>query len=137
MPVFLYRKHKLEGKQTSEIMHRYKELKVWQKAIDLAAEVYRHTERLSQTERYGLIKQMNRAVVSIPSNIAEGAGRNSLKDFDNFLGIALGSSFELDSQLIISNRLSYIRDTDFERLENHIEHLQNMIVKLKMSFENK
>jgi four helix bundle protein len=118
-------------------MHRYKELKVWQKAIDLAVEVYKITERLPQNERFGLISQMNRAVVSIPSNIAEGAGRNSLKEFDNFLGIALGSSFELDSQLLISNRLSYIKDLDYERLENHIEHLQNMIVKLKMSFDNK
>ncbi|MCF1751301.1 four helix bundle protein [Mariniradius sediminis] len=118
-------------------MHRYKELKVWQKAIDLAVEVYRITELLPQNERFGLISQMNRAVVSIPSNIAEGAGRNSLREFDNFLGIALGSSFELDSQLVISNRLSYVKNTDFDRLENHIEHLQNMIVKLKMSFENK
>jgi four helix bundle protein len=118
-------------------MHRYKELKVWQKAIDLAVEVYKITERLPQNERFGLISQMNRAVVSIPSNIAEGAGRNSVKEFDNFLGIALGSSFELDSQLLISNRLSYIKDPDFERLENHIEHLQNMIVKLKLSFDNK
>ncbi|TVP44041.1 MAG: four helix bundle protein [Mongoliibacter sp.] len=114
-------------------MHRYKELKVWQKAIDLAVEIYRITEKLPKEEKYGLVGQMNRSAVSIPSNIAEGAGRNSNKDFNNFLGIALGSSFELDTQAIISNRLNYINDQDFQHLENELEHLQNMISKLKMS----
>ncbi|AFL83966.1 S23 ribosomal protein [Belliella baltica DSM 15883] len=114
-------------------MHRYKELRVWQKAIDLAVEVYRITEKLPKEERYGLISQMNRSAVSIPSNIAKGAGRNLEKDFNNFLGIALGSSFELDTQVIISNRLEYIKQQDFEYLENELEHLQNMITKLKMS----
>lgn len=60
-------------------MHRYKELKVWQKAIDLAVEGYQITEKLPKEERYGLISQINRCVVSIPSNIAEGAGRNTKK----------------------------------------------------------
>lgn len=116
-----------------EIMHRYKELHVWKKAIDLAVEVYRITEKLPSEEKYGLISQMNKSAVSIPSNIAEGAGRNGKKEFDNFLGIALGSSFELDTQIIISNRLDYINDRDFQHLESELEHLQNMIVKLKKS----
>jgi four helix bundle protein len=114
-------------------MHRYKELHVWQKAIDLAVEVYRITEKLPVQEKYGLISQMNKSAVSIPSNIAEGAGRNGKKEFDNFLGIALGSSFELDTQIIISNRLDYINDQDFQHLESELDHLQNMIVKLKKS----
>lgn len=114
-------------------MHRYKELKVWQKAIDLAVEVYKITEKLPKDERFGLISQMNRAVVSIPSNIAEGAGRNGKKEFNNFLGVALGSSFELDTQMVISNRLNYLNDEDFQNVEKELEHLQNMIVKLKMS----
>ncbi|RZS94943.1 four helix bundle protein [Cecembia calidifontis] len=114
-------------------MHRYKELHVWQKAIDLAVEVYRITEKLPAEEKYGLISQMNKSAVSIPSNIAEGAGRNGKKEFDNFLGIALGSSFELDTQIFISNRLDYINDQDFQHLESELEHLQNMIVKLKKS----
>jgi four helix bundle protein len=118
-------------------MHRYKELNVWQKSIDLAVEVYRITEKLPKEERYGLISQMNRAAVSIPSNIAEGAGRNTDRDFDHFLGIALGSSFELDTQLVISNRLEFIIDEDFEKIEKELEHLQNMIVKLKKSFNLK
>lgn len=114
-------------------MHRYKELKVWQKAIDLAVEVYRITEKLPKEERYGLISQINRCVVSIPSNIAEGAGRNTSKDFNHFLGISLGSSFELDTQLIISNKLGYVDLDDFEKIEVELEHIQNMIVKLKQS----
>lgn len=119
--------------QNPEIMHRYKELNVWQKSMDLAVEVYRITEKLPIQEKYGLISQMNKSAVSIPSNIAEGAGRNGKKEFDNFLGIALGSSFELDTQIIISNRLDYINDQDFLHLESELEHLQNMIVKLKKS----
>lgn len=114
-------------------MHRYKELYVWQKAIDLAVEVYKITEQLPSQERFGLIAQMNKCAVSIPSNIAEGAGRNSPKDFDNFLGIALGSSFELDTQLVISTRLSFVQEEDYQRLEKELEHVQNMIAKLKKS----
>ena len=119
--------------QNPEIMHRYKELNVWQKSMDLAVEDYRITEKLPIQEKYGLISQMNKSAVSIPSNIAEGAGRNGKKEFDNFLGIALGSSFELDTQIIISNRLDYINDQDFLHLESELEHLQNKIVKLKKS----
>jgi four helix bundle protein len=118
-------------------MHRYKELKVWQKAIDLAVEVYRIIEKLPKDERFGLIGQMNRSVVSIPSNIAEGAGRNTDKDFNNFLGVPLGSSFELDTQLVISNKLEYVNDQDFQKTEKELEHLQNMFVKLKISLNSK
>ncbi|MFC0656690.1 four helix bundle protein [Mongoliitalea lutea] len=65
--------------------------------------------------------------------MAEGAGRNSPKDFNNFLGIALGSSFELDTQLVISTRLSFVQKEDYQRLEKELEHVQNMIAKLKKS----
>lgn len=114
-------------------MNRFKELLVWQKAIDLAVEVYRITENLPKEERYGLISQINRSVISIPSNIAEGAGRNTNKDFNNFLGMAQGSSFELETQLIISNRLNYVSKDDFQNIETQLEHIQNMIAKLKKS----
>lgn len=114
-------------------MHRYKELKVWQKAIDLAVEVYRVTEKLPSDEKFGLISQINRCAISIPSNIAEGAGRNTNKDFNHILGVSLGSSFELDTQMIISNRLGYVNNDDFEKIEKELEHIQNMIVKLKQN----
>ena len=87
-------------------MNKYKGLNVWKQAIDLAAEVYQITERFPAKEAYGLISQINRSVVSVVSNIAEGAGRNSGKEFDYFLEIALGSLFELETQLIIGNRLA-------------------------------
>lgn len=114
-------------------MNRFKELLVWQKAIDLAVDVYQVTEKLPKEERFGLISQINRCVVSIPSNIAEGAGRNTSKEFNNFLGIAQGSSFELDTQLIISNRLSFISNQEYQNIESQLEHIQNMIAKLKKS----
>jgi four helix bundle protein len=114
-------------------MNRYKELLVWQKAVDLAVGVYQITEKLPKEERYGLISQINRSVISIPSNIAEGAGRNTNKDFNNFLGIAQGSSFELDTQLIISNRLNFISKEEYQKVEIQLEHIQNMIAKLKKS----
>lgn len=117
-------------------MHRYKKLQVWQKAIDLAVEIYKITEKLPKQEQYGLISQINRAVISIPSNIAEGAGRNSNKEFNNFLGYSLGSSFELDTQLTISNRLNYIDDLSFKKAEEELTAIQNMLVKLKNSLES-
>ncbi|AWW30464.1 diversity-generating retroelement protein bAvd family protein [Echinicola strongylocentroti] len=116
-------------------MHRYKELQVWKKAIDLAVEVYKITEGLPKQEKFGLISQINRAVVSIPSNIAEGAGRNSDKEFDQFLGIALGSAFELDTQLVISNKLNYIEESDFMKVSKDLETIHNMIFGLKRSLK--
>jgi four helix bundle protein len=114
-------------------MNRFKELLVWQKAIDLAVDVYKVTEKLPKEERLGLIAQINRSVISIPSNIAEGAGRNTAKEFNNFLGIAQGSSFELNTQLIISNRLNFISNEEYQKIEFQLEHIQNMVAKLKKS----
>jgi four helix bundle protein len=112
-------------------MHRYKDLTVWQKAMELVVDLYRITEKFPLKERYGLITQMNRCAISIPSTIAEGAGRNTNKDFDHFLAISLGSSFELHSQLVLSNRLGYVELEVVEKMEVELTHIQNMIVKLK------
>jgi len=84
-----------------------------------------------------LISQINRSAVSIPSNIAEGAGRNTKKDFDHFLSIALGSSFELETQLLISYRRKYITEEAFKKIESNLEHVQNMLAKLKQSLNIK
>ena len=86
-------------------MHQYKELKLWQKSIDMVTRIYALTRDFPQNEKFGLVSQINRSAVSIPSNIAEGAGRNSDKEFVYFLAIAHGSSFELETQLIISRNL--------------------------------
>jgi len=114
-------------------MHRYKELKVWQKAIELTLKVYKITKELPKEEKFALANQLNRCAVSIPSNIAEGAGRNSNKDFNNFLGIALGSSFELETQLYIIHQLGYVNDDDYDPIKLELEHIQNMLIKLKES----
>lgn len=90
--------------QTSD----YKKLKVWQKAMDLTEEVYRLARLLPREETYALSDQLRRAVVSVPSNIAEGHGRGSDKEFVKFLTIARGSLFEVETQLHICNRLSLI-----------------------------
>ncbi|WP_448702517.1 four helix bundle protein [Mucilaginibacter sp. AW1-3] len=107
-------------------MHNLKELKIWNKAIDLAVNVYKATSTFPSDERFGLTSQSRRAAVSIPSNIAEGAGRNSNKEFNNFLGIANGSSYELQTQLIISNRLELLDSKTTDELVEQITELQKM-----------
>ena len=89
-------------------MHRYKELQIWQKTMDLSQRIYKETANFPTEEKFGLISQMRRSSVSIASNIAEGAGRNSDGEFNQFLGIAQGSAFELETQILIAGRLKFI-----------------------------
>ncbi|HKK43994.1 MAG TPA: four helix bundle protein, partial [Balneolaceae bacterium] len=89
--------------------------------------VYQVTSDFPKEEKYGLVSQLRRCVVSIGSNIAEGAGRNTTGDFKHFLGIAYGSSYELETQLIIANNLKMLDDSDSEKLCNEIDELQKMI----------
>jgi four helix bundle protein len=114
-------------------MHNLKELKIWNKAIDLTVEVYKVTEKFPKEETYGLTSQIRRAAVSVPSNISEGAGRNTKGEFKQFLGIANGSSYEVQTQLIISNRLNLIDDVTLEPLLNKIDEIQKMNYKLQLS----
>lgn len=89
-------------------MHKLENLKIWTKAIDLATEVYEITAGFPNEEKYGLISQIRRCAVSISSNIAEGAGRTSKREFAHFLSISNGSAYELQTQLIISNKLNFV-----------------------------
>lgn len=107
-------------------MHNLKELKIWNKAIDLAVDVYKATSTFPADEKFGLISQSRRSAVSVPSNIAEGAGRNSDKEFSHFLGIANGSSYELQTQLVISNKLALLDNNSMEDLLKQIDELQKM-----------
>ncbi len=111
-------------------MNRFKDLNVWKKSIDLTAEIYKLTSLLPTTERFGLCTQLNRASVSIASNIAEGAGRNSDKDYCRFLSISQGSAFELETQLIICCRLNYFREEDLVSIFRLITDIQNMLFSL-------
>ncbi len=116
-------------------MHQFKELKVWQKSMDLVVDIYTITTNFPTDEKFGLISQLRRCAVSIPSNIAEGAGRDSDKEFLYFLSIALGSSFELETQLILSQRLNLLTKQNLENLLSLNNYVQNMIVKLRLSLK--
>jgi four helix bundle protein len=116
-------------------MHKYKELKVWQKSMNVTADIYKITEVLPAKEKFNLISQICRAAVSIPSNIAEGAGRHSKKDFSHFLSIALGSSFELETQVILTEKLNYLTKAQIDQILTQITEIQSMILGLKKSLE--
>ncbi|MBF0275361.1 MAG: four helix bundle protein [Nitrospinae bacterium] len=94
----------------------HEDLKVWQDSIELAKEIYTVTNQFPESEKFGLISQMRRAVVSIPSNIAEGAARNSKKEFIQFLYIALGSIAELETQIILAYEFGYLNSKSNEIL---------------------
>ena len=117
-------------------MHNIKELKIWNKAIDLAIDIYEITARFPSDERFGLVSQARRCAVSISSNISEGAGRNTKGEFRQFLAIANGSSYELHTQMIIANKLKFIDDKSTEDILNKIDEIQKMNYKLQKSLEN-
>ncbi len=114
-------------------MHNLKELKIWHKAIELSTEIYRLTANFPKEEKYGLTSQIRRAAVSVPSNIAEGAGRNSDKEFVHFLAISNGSSYELQTQLIISKNLNLV-DSDVDPILDQIDQIQKMNYSLQAKF---
>jgi four helix bundle protein len=105
-------------------MHNVKELKIWNKAIDLTLKVYQLSAAFPGDERFGLTSQIRRCAVSISSNISEGAGRNTNGEFKQFLGIANGSSYELQTQMVIANRLGFINETDFNEVIDNIDEIQ-------------
>jgi four helix bundle protein len=111
-------------------MNNFKELKIWKDSIDLAVDIYKMTKLFPDTEKFGLVSQMNRCSISISSNIAEGAGRNNQKEFRQFLGIAQGSACELESQLIVSQRIEFISEDVLKLQTEKLVHIQNMINKL-------
>lgn len=108
-------------------MHDYKKLNVWKESIELITEVYKTTSKFPSTEKFGLVSQINRCAVSIASNIAEGAGRNTDGEFRQFLGTAKGSSYELETQLIVSNNLGYISAEELNDLIEKLGYVQKMI----------
>lgn len=113
----------------------YRQLKVWQKAMDLTVEIYSLVNKFPRAENYALSDQMRRSVVSIPSNIAEGQGRNSDKEFVNFLSIARGSLWELETQIEISERLHYIDSGQKNKVYEQTEEIGKMLNALANSLE--
>ncbi len=117
-------------------MHNFRDLKIWQRSVEFSVRVYSVTREFPEAEKYGLISQIRRCSVSISSNIAEGAGRRSNKDFLNFLSIARGSAFELETQLIISEKLKFINKEDFESLCDELIEIQNMLFGFMKKLDN-
>ena len=107
--------------------HNFKKLKIWREGMELVVETYKVTKTFPSEEKYGLISQLNRCSVSIPSNIAEGTSKSSEKHFRTFLEISLGSAFEWETQITIAEKLKYISSDEFEELEIRIIQLQKMI----------
>ena len=116
-------------------MHNYKNLHIWQDGIKLARKIYEVTSAFPANEKFGIVSQMTRAAVSIPSNIAEGAGRNSTKDFVNFLSIATGSIFELHTQITICEQVGLIDSSTAKQLAEQTFSLQQQITTFKQRLE--
>ena len=108
----------------------YKELKVWQKGIEIVDKVYTLTDKFPKSEIYGLTLQMRKASVSIPSNIAEGYMRGHTNEYRQFLRISLGSCAELDTQSIIANRRKYITNEELDDLSEDLNHESRMLMNL-------
>jgi four helix bundle protein len=118
-------------------MNRFKNLDVWKQALALSVDVYRATEKFPKKEVYGLASQMQRAGVSVPSNIAEGAARNHDGEFYHFLGIACGSAAELFTQTLIAKELEYITQIQSDKITAELDHIMNRIFKLQGQLETK
>jgi four helix bundle protein len=114
-------------------MAGYRDLKVWQAAMRLAEEVYRLSARFPKHETYGLASQLQRSAVFLPSNIVEGHGRNSRKEFNHFLGIALGSLAELEMQLILAQHLDYLTEEEITPALQNADEIGKMLKGLQKS----
>lgn len=112
-------------------MDNFRNLIVWKRAVDLATDIYTKTLIFPKFELYGLTSQIRRSAVSISSNIAEGAGRRSKKEFANFLGISYGSACELETQLMIARNLEYLNGDNFETLFDSLNEIQKMLYALE------
>jgi four helix bundle protein len=114
-------------------MRNFKELKIWQKGLDIAVAAFKLTSSFPKEEKYGITSQITRAAVSIPSNIAEGSSRLSEKDYHRFMEISLGSSFELETHILIAQAVAFGDSASKNQLLKDIDEEQKMI----MSFMNK
>jgi len=102
------------------MVRTFRDLVVWQKAMELVTEIYRVTQKFPKEEIFGLMSQLRRAAVSVPSNIAEGQGRLTEKEFRQFLGNARGSLAEVETQIIIAQNLGYLDESSFKKLSTMV-----------------
>jgi four helix bundle protein len=119
------------------MLKNYKDLKVWQKAYQLCITIYKITKHFPKEEQYGLTSQIRRSAVSVPSNIAEGYGRKTTQEYMQSLYIAYGSHCELETQIMLSKDLGYIKSDDFQELQQNIGDVERMLKALIKSLQNK
>lgn len=112
-------------------MHRFKDLEIWKSSRKFCFEIYAITSNFPESEKFGLTNQLRRASVSVPSNIAEGCSRSSSKDFSRFLEIAIGSIFEIETQLLISFDLGYLDQEKLDELCFNLDRIVKMTSKFK------
>ena len=118
-------------------MRPHERLEAWSHSVDFVVRVYKLTETFHKEEKFGLTSQIRRAAVSIPSNIAEGAARNSIKEFMQFLSIAQGSASELETAIIVARRLDYLDDDSFHELRLSLERIGRLITGLSQHLKQK
>jgi four helix bundle protein len=115
----------------------FRELEVWQVGMDLAAECYRVTKTFPKDELFGMTCQIRRAAASIPANIAEGQGRDHTKEFLNFLSVARGSLMEVQTHLLLCQRVGLLQDNDLQTLISLCERISMMLTRLRQALERK
>lgn len=115
-------------------IHNFRELIAWQKAMQLTKQVYVLTKAFPASEQYGLVSQIQRAVVSIPSNIAEGAGRPTQKELVHFLSFSLGSAYELETELLLAGELNYINVEQSKQINAEIVEVQKLVYSLMKKY---
>jgi four helix bundle protein len=118
-------------------MNDFRELIIWQKAMDMIVDIYKISAKFPSEERYGLTSQIRRAVISVPSNIAEGFGRKTTSDFIHFLHISRGSLYEFQTQLEVSLRLSFISKNEADELLVKAKEIEKMINSLILSLKKR
>lgn len=116
-------------------MHQFKELVIWKKSRFFCTEIYSITATFPNDEKFGITNQLRRASVSIPSNIAEGSSRNSNKDFSRFLEIAIGSAYEIETQLLIASDLGFINHDKLDSLIIQLDEIIRMISKFRSTLK--
>ena len=112
-------------------MHRFKQLEIWKQSRVFCTEIYTVTTTFSDNEKFGITNQLRRASVSIPSNIAEGSSRNSSKDFSRFIEIAIGSAYEIETQLLISTDLKFLSEDKLLALTQKLDSITKMMTNFR------
>jgi len=119
------------------MLRNYKDLNVWQKAYNFCLDVYRVTKKFPKEENFCMVSQMRRAAISVPSNIAEGYGRKTTKEYIQFLYIAYGSLCELETQILLSGDLEYLESEQLLEFQSGLGDIERMLKSLIRSLEKK